>query len=301
MKKSSRSLTPQPHAVLLQRTFWLQRPLWLMCLLALAALQPATAEGSRVIATGGASMIEGSAGGGIVPWAVINGYGSSDEWSATAMTTGVYVDDFTLKVVGASVSYDNRFELSVARQTFDLDTMGGELGQDILGFKYKLAGELLYTAMPQITFGAQYKRVDDFSIPQAVGARSDWGIDVYLAASKVFFDVVAGRNILINGTVRATKANQTGLLGFGTEASNDYHFMLEASAALLLTDNLALGIEYRQKPNELGFAREDDWQDVFLAWFINKHLSVVTAYADLGSIAGFENQQAWYVSLEGAL
>lgn len=271
------------------------------CLFLLLGTVPTFAEGSRVVATGGGTMIEGSAGGGIVPWAVINGYGSSGEWSATTMATGVYVDDFTLKVIGASLSFDNRFELSVARQTFDLDTMGGELGQDIFGVKYKLAGELLYTAMPQITLGAQYKRVDDFAIPQAVGARDDWGLDVYIAASKVFFDAVAGRNVLLNGTVRATKANQTGLLGFGTQANYDYQFVLEASAAVLLTDNVALGIEYRQKPDELAFAREDDWQDVFLAWFINKHLSVVTAYANLGSIAGFEEQRGWYLSVEGAL
>lgn len=273
----------------------------LFCLFLLLGTVPTFAEGSRVVATGGGTMIEGSAGGGIVPWAVINGYGSSGEWSATAMATGVYVDDFTLKVIGASLSFDNRFELSVARQTFDLDTMGGELGQDIFGVKYKLAGELLYTAMPQITLGAQYKRVDDFAIPQAVGARDDWGLDVYVAASKVFFDAIAGRNVLLNGTVRATKANQTGLLGFGTQVNHDYQFVLEASAAVLLTDNVALGIEYRQKPDELAFAREDDWQDVFLAWFINKHLSVVTAYANLGSIAGFEEQRGWYLSVEGAL
>lgn len=273
----------------------------LSCLFLLLGTVPTFAEGSRVVATGGGTMIEGSAGGGIVPWAVINGYGSSGEWSATAMATGVYVDDFTLKVIGASLSFDNRFELSVARQTFDLDTMSGELGQDIFGVKYKLAGELLYTAMPQITLGAQYKRVDDFAIPQAVGARDDWGLDVYVAASKVFFDAIAGRNVLLNGTVRATKANQTGLLGFGTQANYDYQFVLEASAAVLLTDNVALGIEYRQKPDELAFAREDDWQDVFLAWFINKHLSVVTAYANLGSIAGFEEQRGWYLSVEGAL
>lgn len=273
----------------------------LFCLFLLLGTVPTFAEDSRVVATGGGTMIEGSAGGGIVPWAVINGYGSSGEWSATAMATGVYIDDFTLKVIGASLSFDNRFELSAARQTFDLDTMGGELGQDIFGVKYKLAGELLYTAMPQITLGAQYKRVDDFAIPQAVGARDDWGLDVYVAASKVFFDAIAGRNVLLNGTVRATKANQTGLLGFGTQANFDYQFVLEASAAVLLTDNVALGIEYRQKPDELAFAREDDWQDVFLAWFINKHLSVVTAYANLGSIAGFEEQRGWYLSVEGAL
>ncbi|MBB1381083.1 DUF3034 family protein, partial [Shewanella sp. SR41-2] len=33
----------------------------------------------------------------------------------------------------------------------------------------------------------------------------------------------------------------------------------------------------------------------------NKHLSVVGAYVDLGSIAGFEQQQGWYLSVEGTL
>ncbi|QYK00021.1 DUF3034 family protein [Shewanella psychrotolerans] len=261
----------------------------------------ALAKTSKVIATGGASTIEGSAGGGIVPWAVINGYASSGEWSATAMLTSVSVDDFSLRVVGASLAIDNRFELSIAKQTFDLDSLGGELGQDIVGVKYKLAGELLYSAIPQLTLGLQYKRVDDFTIPQAVGAQDDSGLDAYVAASKLFFDAIAGRNLLLNATVRATKANQIGLLGFGNTKDDSYQWVFEGSAALLLTDNLAIGYEYRQKPDQLSFAIEDDWQDIFLAWFVNKHLSVVTAYTDLGSIAGYENQQGWYISIEGAL
>tara|TARA_R110001592_G_scaffold55984_2_gene170941 strand:- start:791 stop:1621 length:831 start_codon:yes stop_codon:yes gene_type:complete len=261
----------------------------------------AHAETSKVIATGGATTIEGSAGGGIVPWAVINGYASSDQWSFTAMNTAVYVDDFTLHSIGASLSIDNRFELSMAKQTFDLDTLGGKLGQDIVGVKYKLVGEVLYTAMPQISLGLQYKRVDDFALPQAVGARDDWGVDIYLAASKVYFDAIAGRNLVTNLTLRATKANQTGLLGFGTATNNDYQLQAEASIAVLLTDNIALGYEYKQKPDQLGFAEENDWQDIFMAWFVNKHLSVVGAYVDLGSIAGFEQQQGWYLSVEGTL
>ncbi|MGP1833806.1 DUF3034 family protein [Shewanella frigidimarina] len=261
----------------------------------------AQAETSKVIATGGTTTIEGSAGGGIVPWAVINGYASSDQWSFTAMNTAVYVDDFTLHSIGASLSIDNRFELSIAKQTFDLDTLGGKLGQDIVGVKYKLVGEVLYTAMPQISLGLQYKRVDDFALPQAVGARNDWGVDIYLAASKVYFDAIAGRNLVTNLTLRATKANQIGLLGFGTATNNNYQLQAEASIAVLLTDNIALGYEYKQKPDQLGFAEENDWQDIFMAWFVNKHLSVVGAYVDLGSIAGFEQQQGWYLSVEGTL
>ena len=261
----------------------------------------ANAETSKVIATGGATTIEGSAGGGIVPWAVINGYASSDQWSLTAMKSDVYVDDFTLHSVGASLSIDNRFELSIAKQTFELDTLGGELGQDIIGIKYKLMGEVLYTAMPQVSAGMLYKKVDDFALPQAVGADSDWGLDAYLAASKVYFDAIAGRNLVANLTIRATKANQTGLLGFGAIDNNDYQWMAEASLALLLSDNVAIGYEYKQKPSQLDFAKEQDWQDIFVAWFVNKHVSVVGAYVDLGSIAGFKQQRGWYMSVEGTL
>lgn len=269
-------------------------------LFVLMLLSSGTAQaGSKVIATGGASTIEGSAGGGIVPWAVINSYASSDEWGATAFATQVGVDDFTLNVAGASISYDNRWELSFARQTFKLDSIGGELKQDVLGLKYHLAGELLYTALPQISLGLQYKKHRDFALPQAVGARDDSGLDVYISASKVLFNQVAGRNLLLNATVRASKANQTGLLGFGTANDNNYQLLFESSAVVLLTNQVALGVEFRQKPNQLAFAREDHWRDLFAAWFINKHVSVVAGYADLGSIAGFSSQQGYYLSLEG--
>ena len=272
------------------------RPLLITaCLLCSAAAQ----AGSKVIATGGATTIEGSAGGGIVPWAVINSYASSGEWGATAFATQVGVDDFTLNVAGASLNYDNRWELSFARQTFKLDSIGGELKQDVLGLKYHLAGELLYTALPQISLGLQYKKHRGFALPQAVGARDDSGLDLYVSASKVLFNQLAGRNVLLNATLRASKANQTGLLGFGTAQDNDYQLLFETSAVVLLNSNWALGAEFRQKPDQLAFAREDHWRDLFAAWFINKHVSVVAGYADLGSIAGLSSQQGYYLSLEG--
>lgn len=255
---------------------------------------------SKIIATGGATNIEGSAGGGIVPWAVINGYASSGEWAVNAVGSRVGVDDFSLNVIGASVSYDNNWEWSVARQTFKLDTLGGELRQDIFGLKYHVAGELLYTALPQISVGIQYKKHRDFALPRAVGAKDDSGVDLYIAASKVYFNQFIGRNLLLNATLRATKANQIGLLGFGSETDNGYQLMFEGSAALLLNYNLAIGVEFKQKPNQLAFATEQHWRDIFGALFINKHLSLVAGYVDLGDIAGFTNQQGYYLSLEGS-
>ena len=164
--------------------------------------------GSKVIGTGGATTIEGSAGGGIVPWAVINGYASSGQWSVTGFGNQVGVDDFSLRTIGAGFSYGNQLEVSLTQQTFALDTIGGDLKQTIVGVKYHVAGELLYTEMPQISVGAQWKKHQNFELPQAVGALDDQGIDWYVAASKVWLDAFAGRNLLLNATVRAKNQNQ---------------------------------------------------------------------------------------------
>jgi hypothetical protein len=270
----------------------------LVCALCLLISSGSLMAGSKVIATGGATTIEGNSGGGIVPWASINGYSSSDEWSVNTFAARVGVDDFTLNAYGIGASYDNSWELSLAKQQFKLDTIGGELRQDIIGLKYKLAGELLYTALPQISLGLQFKKNRDFALPAAVGAGDDSGYEVYIAASKVFFDAVAGRNLLLNATVRSTDANQTGLLGFGG-AGVERKLLLETSAVVLLNYNLALGAEFKQKPNQLAFADEQHWRDLFAAWFINKNASVVLGYVDLGDIAGLTEQTGFYLSLEG--
>lgn len=254
--------------------------------------------GSKVIGTGGATTIEGSAGGGIVPWAVINGYASSGQWSVTGFGNQVGVDDFSLRTIGAGFSYGNQLEVSLTKQTLALETIGGDLKQTIVGVKYHVAGELLYTEMPQISVGAQWKKHQNFELPQAVGALDDQGIDWYVAASKVWLDAFAGRNLLLNATVRATKANQTGLLGFGSANDNSYQLMTELSATIMLTPHWAVGAEFRQKPNQLAFADEEHWRDVFTAWFINKNVSLVGGYVDLGSIAGLPNQQGYYVAVE---
>jgi hypothetical protein len=256
--------------------------------------------GSKVIATGGASNIEGAAGGGIVPWAVINGYASSGQWSVTTFNNNVGVDDFTLHTYGVGASYNNEWELSFTRQKFNLDTIGGDLQQDILGLKYHLAGELLYSAMPQLSLGMQYKKHRNFALPAAVGAHDNNDIDYYLAASKVYFAAVAGRNLLLNATVRASRANQIGLLGFGSGTDHSYQYLFETSAALLITPQLAVGVEFRQKPNQLAFADEQHWRDIFAAWFINKNFSLVGGYVDLGSIAGLNQQQGYYLALEAS-
>lgn len=270
--------------------------------LAVAALCTALPiqAGSKLLGTGGTSSIEGSAGGGIVPWATIAGYASSDEWSATAGYNRVLVDDFQLTTHSAAVSFDNRYELSLARQQFWVAPLQLSLEQQIIGVKVKVAGDLLYSDLPQLSLGAQFKHQQRFEVPQAVGALHQNGIDWYASVSKVYLDAIWGRNVLTNATVRLTKANQTGLLGFGSSDSDQYHAVGELSAALLVRHDVAIGIEFKQKPNQLAFAREDHWKDLFVGWFINRNVSIVAGYVDLGSIAQLDDQTGFYLAIQGA-
>jgi hypothetical protein len=188
------------------------------------------------------------------------------------------------------VGVRDRIELSYARQRLGLGSTvpGQSISQDIFGLKVKLAGDAVFDQdrwMPQLAVGLQYKRNDDMTVPRALGARHDAGVDVYLAATKVWLGAVFGRNLLLNGTVRATKANQMGLLGFGGDRSDAYRYLPEISVGVFLTDRLVVGAEARRKPDNLSVFREETFKDVFVAWFPSKRVSVTAAWLDLGQIA----------------
>lgn len=70
------------------------------------------------------------------------------------------------------------------------------------------------------------------------------------------------------------------------------------SAAYLINRNLAVGAEYRTKPDNLNIATEDDAWDVFVAWAPSKHVSLTVAYVDLGNIVIRDNQRGVYASLQ---
>ena len=259
--------------------------------------------GDRLIATGGVNELEGAAGGGIVPWAVIAGYGTRDQVSVTAYHTLLSIDDFKMKSDGVAVGIHDRLELSLSRQVFGLGTTvrGQSIRQDIAGLKLKLAGDLVVDQdkwLPQVSVGMQYKRNLDMSVPTLLGAKHGNGADFYLAATKFYLAGLNGRNVLANLTLRATKANQLGILGFGGDKRDNYRLQWEGSLAVLLNDELAVGAEYRFKPDNLSAFREDNFYDVFLAYFPSKSVSVTVAYAVLGQVADKRDQKGTYFSLQ---
>lgn len=261
--------------------------------------------GGRLLATGGATMIEGSAGGGIVPWAVMSGYGTREEWGGDVFATRVDTGDYRLDTAGLNLSYANRIELSFAQQRLDISTLSKAAGlperslnQDVFGAKLRLFGDLIYDQLPQVALGVQHKRQTNFDIPHAVGAKRDSDTEAYLAASRLLLGGAAGYNLLLNGTLRYSRANETGLLGFGGDRRDSRSLLKEGSAAILLNPEWVVGIEYREKPDNLSFAGESDWKDLFVGYFPSKRLALVAAWADLGEIATLDGQKGAYLSMQ---
>lgn len=273
--------------------------------------EPATVEpdnpktGGKLLLTAGVTQVEGAAGGGLTPWATIGGYGERGQIGANAFYTRVDVDDYGLESYGAMVGFHDRVELSVSRQVFDTQDVGAALGlgqgfeisQDTVGVKVKLFGDAILEQdrwLPQVALGVQRKRNDRGALVRAIGAKDDSGTDVYLSATKLYLD----KSLLLNATVRFTEANQFGILGFGGDRNDGRSAQFEGSVAYLLDRRFAIGAEYRNKPDNLNIADEDDAWDVFAAWTPNRHVSLTVAYVDLGNIVIRDRQRGVYASLQ---
>lgn len=269
-----------------------------------AAREAITFDSGKLILTNGVSTIEGSGGGGLATWATISGMGTNRALGISAHVTGLELPDFRLDTHGVAIGIRDRAELAYARQNFNTRNVGAALGlgkgfqfnQDIFSAKVRLAGDLVYGPefLPQISVGVEHKRNLDGAVVRAVGARASTGTDFTVNATKLFL----GASVLVNATVRLTKANQFGLLGFGGDKRAGRSVQFEGSLGYLVTPRLVIGGEWRTRPDNLGIAREDDAKDLFAAWAVSRHVTVTAAYVDVGSVATFANQRGGLLSLQ---
>lgn len=274
------------------------RLLFLACAAILCHSNLALADG-RIKGTGGVSSISGAGGGGLIPWATLTSLASDDQRGLSGFITHTDVDDFTLDVVGAGVNLNNRVEIAYARQTFTIKANDAKIAQEKYGLKLRVAGDLLYGSLPQIALGLERSKLRDPATARAVGAREDDGNDLYISSARAWIDGLFHRTTLLNLNLRYSRANQYGLLGYGGDAQ-DGAVQVELAAAMFLTRSLAIGAEFRQKPDNLSALEEDHGSDLFVAWFPSKSFSLTAAYVLLGEIAGANQQNGFYISMQGA-
>ena len=125
---------------------------------------------------------------------------------------------------------------------------------DVLGLKVKLLGDAILDAdtwVPQVALGLEHKQVRPGSLQSVLdflGTKTS-GTDLYLSATKLLLD----KSLLLNTTLRYQCQPKRPVAGFGSAApgKNSRSLQPEFSIAYLLRHNLAVGAEYRFKPNNL--------------------------------------------------
>ncbi len=236
--------------------------------------------------------IDGQAGGGIVPWALLSS-------GPTVAYTHIETQNLGINSLAINTSFANRVEVSYARNM--LNDNGSALGNsnntdnvDNFGIKVKIND--MSDSMPQFAVGAVYKKVSgnlyDNVLSPALGVNNS-STDLYGAASKIVN--IGGKNVLLNGVLRATKADELGLLGFGggstPGAPSGYKIVPEVSAEVFAAANVVVGAEYRKMPNFSvagatdGILHPNSAYDFHVVYVANKTFTLTAAYANLGEVA----------------
>lgn len=166
-------------------------------------------------------------------------------------------------------------------------------------------GDFGQSWVPAVTFGVHYKYNDTINdidtnlngTMTAIGIEDNDGIDYTLYASKML--TFLPRPVLVNVGVRNSEAAHIGLLGF----TGDREFLVEGNVVLFVTDNFALGAEYRQKPDNYSeidglIAAEDDWWSVVAAYVFNENTTISGGYFNLGDVLDEEDSNAFAIKLK---
>ena len=218
----------------------------------------------------------------------------------TVFASQARVDDYQLDIYGGAFNVHDRLEVSVARQDFLIKAADLHIRQDKVGLRYKVAGDIIYEQMPQITVGVEHGELRDEAVALSVGAKDTSGTDYTVSVARAWLNGIAHRTTLLNVNLRYGNSNQFGILGYGGD-DEDSRVNVEVAGAVFLNRSVAVGFEWRQKPDNLSALTENSARDLFLAYFPNKRVSFTAAWVDLGDIAGAADQRGVYFSLQANL
>lgn len=166
-------------------------------------------------------------------------------------------------------------------------------------------GDFKKSWMPALTAGLHYKHNDDTDVIDRrlggafsdIGINDNNGVDVTLFASKMIKSLP--RPLMLNAGVRSTEAAQIGLFGF----TEDRRIVVEGNFGFLVLDNLVIGGEYRQKPDEFDalpglVEEEDDWWDGYITYITSDNLTMSIAFASFGDVFNHEADGVWGIKFK---
>jgi hypothetical protein len=189
-------------------------------------------------------------------------------------------------------------------------TINQHIGLHNLNLRYMAIqeGDFGRLWMPAVTLGAHLKYNesqkmldhDVYGLLDRLGSNHCAGAEFTVVASEMVYELLPWP-MMISAGLRNGDAIETGLLGFAGERSTTF----EGSVVAFLTDELAFGAEYRQKPDFIeplrirGYdlvKREKDWFTLALAYSIDEK-TTAGAYANLAGAVNRDEDNVFGVQL----
>jgi hypothetical protein len=166
-------------------------------------------------------------------------------------------------------------------------------------------GQFNQSWLPALTAGIHYKYNDSVDAIDReltgtlhnIGIDDNEGVDYTLYASKML--TFLPRPLLVNLGLRNSEAAHIGLLGF----TGDREFLFEGNLVLFATKRLAIGAEYRQKPDKYQpipglIEDEDDWWSVVFGYVFNNHFTVSGGYFNMGDVLNEQSTNAYALKIK---
>ena len=144
-----------------------------------------------------------------------------------------------------------------------------------LGAKLKFLDENAFETawIPALAVGGVYKYTDSRTV-DALGLDED-GFDAYFVASKLITQTPVP--VLLSAGLLYTDEVVNGVVGH-----NHYDVVAFGNVDVLPSDNVAIGLEYKQGARVGDGIRNHDYWDAHVAWFVTKKLTLVAAFAETG-------------------
>ena len=228
--------------------------------------------------------LQGEGGIAFNPVAFVAGTYAEEGQTVSAPQVGTWYTrldsaDIDWAALSASFSVAKRLEFSYGYGWTDANKYGDDsVSTHNLGAKLQLfdAGAFDAEWLPALAVGAIWKNTDA-ATADALGLDKS-GADFYAVATKLVTSTPVP--VLLSAGVQASDEVVNDVVGHG-----DYGFGWFGNVNVIPVSWLTLGAEYKS-----GIDADDvhnhDYYDLHAAWFVNRALTLVTAYVDTGSKSG---------------
>ena len=228
------------------------------------------------------NSLDGTGGIAFNPLAYTSGLPIEDnEWISKPQFGAWYVklNDSNIEWSSYSISLSvaKRVELSYAFNLVNAKDYGdNNIEAHTLGIKVRVLDENAFDTnfVPAISIGAKYRHVDS-NTTDALGLDHS-GASYYVVASKLIKELPVP--VLVSGGVQLSDEVVYGVVGH-----NHYGTGLFANIDVLPSENVAIGVEYRQGVDVGDGIENADYWNGHVAWFVNKQLTLVGAYVNTGN------------------